>query len=246
LANSKNRSIDAKIVKLFNQKPEGFEAQLEEFNQHYCVNDGKSKVPYYILKQATEDLNDGKWNKDKQYVLTQDQLKLNNQIEAQAAYCHFIESQRLKSDGSNEYQNHDLKKDSETQIDESVGVTNEKSKETFIKNYVCLPEAPDLDTFDKMDQCLICFEPVHYEFQALSDYCDVAPEHDQLLQVPGDSEGHRLTTCGHLIHKACLEGLQINRGLAIYKCPKCPQQVPYDELDAHKRIEKHGFCLDYR
>ncbi|MEO5971334.1 MAG: hypothetical protein ABIQ95_15520, partial [Bdellovibrionia bacterium] len=237
-------AIDGRINKLLAKKPEKFEIQMQEFANKYAVRGGMPSVPYHILRKVTTDLDRGRWNPDRgDYTLTEEQIKLDTELEAQAAYCEFIEAQNRPAVVSSDFKGDELKK-GESGEDASVETSNAKSKETFIKNYVCLPPAPDLETFDKMEQCLICFEPVKYDYKALSDFCDVAPEYDVLIQVPGDIEAHRLTSCGHLIHKDCLEGLQINRGLAIYKCPKCPKQIPFHELDSYQRIQKHGFCLD--
>ncbi len=245
-AMNKHHQIDGKIARLLAKRANGFEDQLENFAATYSVKNGVPPVTYWVLQKATHDLDQGQWKPGNTYETAEAQLQLNSQIEAQVAYCDFIEAQKRlpKVPTLNGSQNDDLKKENDDSVDTLDGVSNEKSKETFMKNYVCLPSSPDLDTFDKMDQCLICFEPVNYDFKALSEFCDVTPEHDQLLQVPGDNEAHRLTSCGHLIHKACLKGLQINRGLAIYKCPKCPKLIPYHELDSKMRIQKHQFCLD--
>jgi len=177
--------------------------------------------------------------------MTPEELDLTFDHEARADYCDFIEAQkRLAFDSNSE----DYPSDSLIPYKHKTShtVDGEQSRKTFMANYACLPLAPNLETLDKVENCLICFEPVNYDFKALSEFCDVAPEDDRLIQVPGDEEAHRLTSCGHLIHQACLKGLQINRGLPLYKCPKCQAKIPYRELDADELREKHGFCLDYK
>ncbi|MEO7161564.1 MAG: hypothetical protein ABI041_01465, partial [Bdellovibrionia bacterium] len=146
---------------------------------------------------------------------------------------------------NSEMQEQDLKIQSEP-VDLDGAVDPKKSKATFMKNFTSLPVEPSLEPLDKMGNCLVCLDQVNYQFKSFNDFTETPLEYDRVLQVPADEEGHRLSVCGHLIHKDCLKGLQSNRGLPTYKCPKCQEPIPYHELEVGQWMKKYGFSWDVR
>lgn len=227
------------------------------FNENSHIEQPAANFPAFL--GATEALEKGKWSPEKCWDVTEEELELLKTVEADEDYPAFILSRRrLKGEAGGIKA---AKKSSDAENSHPSGGEDQalvemdsfQSKEKFLKHYVCLPHFPSMQV-DPHEECWVCQKDVQCQYRFLSDYLPaLPPEMDQEVRVPTDLKdpkdpsgprGHKLSRCGHLIHKECLMGHQANRGNQMYSCVKCRVELPYQELDSKRWEEKYGFSWD--
>ncbi len=219
------------------------EQLVQRFLKKYPHSSDLPGVPYSEFQKATHDLEAGTWHETQEYTANKDQRNMETQIEAREVYPSFLSSRpKMMNPNSNETSGHIVSDLPEVENNVLDSTDPLKSSETFLKNYITLPSEPNFTT--DSSKCSICFEPVIYDFKALSEFSDVPPQFDRLIQVPSDSNAHKLSICGHLTHKECMNGHEMNKGLSLYKCPKCAQPIPYHEMNTQEWKKKYGYSLD--
>lgn len=198
--------------------------------------------------KAAKALEKGEWTPGQCWKMSPKDLASLQKIEAGEDYPAFIQSEKNKREQKGSSVGKQAVKEREADASDpsqkSAELDSIRSKEKFLEHYVCLPEFPSLEE-DLNEECWACQEEVQCTYRLLSDFLPtVPPERDQEVRVPISSEGHKLSQCGHLIHKACLAGHQTHRGNQMYSCLKCKVPLPYHELDQKRWEDRYGFSWE--